>query len=85
MKTNEEFIVRKNISTDLLKWLSMLFDTYNDDFYFPWKNIDKYILAHDEAHNSERIKRGIKNIQSRFINGENNIDLLFQEEFGINI
>lgn len=85
MKTNEEFIVRKNISTDLLKWLSMLFDTYNDDFYFPWKNIDKYILAHDEVHNTESIKKSIKNIQLRLINGENDIDLLFQEEFGIKI
>lgn len=80
MKTNEEFII-KEISTDLLKWLSMLFDTYNGDYYFPWNKIDKYILAHNEVHNSERIKSGVKNIQLKLIEKGGDVEELFIEEF----
>lgn len=84
MRTNEELIIdRKEISKDLLKWLSMVFDTYNGDYYFPWNKIDKYILTHNEVHNSERIKSGIRNIQLKLINNGGNIEDLFEKEFNI--
>lgn len=84
-----EFLKSENysdIDLGLLKWLSILFDTFNGDYYFPWKDIDFYILTYNEINNSEYIKKGIRNIQLKFIeeNG-GNINELFEKEFNIKI
>lgn len=41
MDINEEFLSnnKTDVNTDLLIWLSNVFDTYEGDFYFPWNNL----------------------------------------------
>jgi hypothetical protein len=80
----EEFIIKETkVDTGLLKWLSLIFDTYND-FYFPWDKIDKYILTYNEMDNSEYIKTEIKKIQLGLIDGFE-INNLFKKHFGVDL
>ena len=90
MKLNEEFLnsddseKRVEIKTDLLKWLSIVFDTYEGDYYFPWNNIDTWIRVYDEVNNSEYIKSVVKKIQEELINNGGDVKSLFEKEFNIN-
>jgi hypothetical protein len=91
MKLNEEFLnsddseKRVEIKTDLLKWLSSVFDTYEGDYYFPWNNIDTWIRVYDEVNNSEYIKSVVKKIQEELINNGGDVKLLFEKEFNIEL
>lgn len=91
MKLNEEFLNSDDsekiveIKTDLLKWLSSVFDTYEGDYYFPWNNIDTWIRVYDEVNNSEYIKSVVKRIQEELINNGGDVKLLFEKEFNIEL
>jgi hypothetical protein len=91
MKLNEEFLnsddseKRVEIKTDLLKWLSSVFDTYEGDYYFPWNNIDTWIRVYDEVNNSEYIKSVVKKIQEELINNGGDVKSLFEKEFNIEL
>jgi hypothetical protein len=91
MKLNEEFLNSDDsekiveIKTDLLKWLSSVFDTYEGDYYFPWNNIDTWIRVYDEVNNSEYIKSVVKKIQEELINNGGDVKLLFEKEFNIEL
>jgi len=73
------------IKTDLLKWLSNVFDTYEGDYYFPWNNIDIWIEKYDEVSNSEYIKKCIKKIQEELIQNGGDVKLLFEKEFNVKL
>ena len=91
MKLNEEFLnsddseKRVEIKTDILKWLSSVFDTYEGDYYFPWNNIDTWIRVYDEVNNSEYIKSVVKKIQEELINNGGDVKSLFEKEFNIEL
>jgi hypothetical protein len=87
MEINEEFLNKPEIKikTDLLKWLSSVFDTYEGDFYFPWNSIDDWIKIYDETNNSEYIKSRVRKIQNELIDNGGDVFSLFEKEFKVKI
>ncbi len=88
MAINEEFINnnKTEVNTDLLIWLSNVFDTYEGDFYFPWNNLPIWLDIYGEENNSEYITNCIKNIQNNLIkNNGGDIISLFEREFDTKI
>ena len=88
MKVNEFLNVdgsedKTEIKTDLLKWLSGVFDSYEGDYYFPWDNIDNWIKIYDEVSNSEYIKNVVKKIQEELIQNGGDVKSLFEKEFNV--
>jgi hypothetical protein len=88
MKVNEFLNVdgsedKTEIKTDLLKWLSVVFDSYKSDYYFPWDNIDNWIKIYDEVSNSEYIKNVVKKIQEELIQNGGDVKSLFEKEFNV--
>lgn len=77
--------IKIQIKTDLLKWLSSVFDTYEDDFYFPWDNIDSWIEIYGETKNSEYIKSRVEKIQNELIENGGDVVSLFEKEFDVSI
>lgn len=77
--------IKIQIKTDLLKWLSSVFDTYEGDFYFPWDNIDSWIEIYGETKNSEYIKNRVEKIQNELIENGGDVVSLFEKEFDVSI
>lgn len=77
--------IKIQIKTDLLKWLSSVFDTYEGDFYFPWDNIDSWIEIYGETKNSKYIKSRVEKIQNELIENGGDVVSLFEKEFDVSI
>lgn len=74
-RINEELKLNNKIKTDFIKFLSGIFDRHEGDHYFPWSDIDRYLIAYGESNNSEFIKTNIKKIQDELINEFDNINI----------
>jgi len=63
-KVNEFFIKNTDIfldvDTNLLKWLTLLIDPIEEDWYFPFENLEKWILEKEDISKYEYIKNKIE-------------------------